>query len=76
MPSTAQELLESWWNVDPEMLYLEVLCGHNLRVCVRLFKITLDSDVPDGWVKVGEAEAWTLEDAIRAAVAMANGAGN
>jgi hypothetical protein len=55
--STAQELLESWWNEDPEMRYTEILCGKDLRVCVRLYQIFVDRE-PE---LVGEGEAGTLE---------------
>jgi hypothetical protein len=73
--SAAQELLEAWWNEDPEMRYAEILCGRDLRCCVRLYQISFDAKAvgcgPDGEIRVGEGESAVLEDAIRLAVHMA-----
>jgi hypothetical protein len=66
----SQALLESWWNEDPEMRYAEVVCGRDLRVCVRLYEIPGNNEDCQE-VKLGEGEAATLVDAIRAAVTMA-----
>lgn len=67
-PCESQILLEDWWNEDPELRYVEVLCGQNLRVCVRLYEVTLSELGTD---KVAEFEAGTLVDAITGAVTLA-----
>lgn len=63
-----QELLEAWWNEDPEMRHVEILCGENWRVCVRLMLISYEAECD---VVVGEGEAGTLLEAIEQAVSMA-----
>src|SRR5581483_8536117 len=60
-----QNMMEAWWNEDPEMRHVEVLCGQNLRVCVRLFQLFIG---PGTEVKVGEAEAGSLDEAVRKAI--------
>lgn len=67
--SEAQTLLEDWWNEDPEMRHVEVLCGENLRVWVRLFEVDV---VAGDDRQVGSGEAGTLEEAIRIAVKAAS----
>lgn len=63
--SPEQAALESWWNEDPEMRHAEILCGENLRVCVRLFQI----DIQRGEEQIAGFEAGTLLEAINGAVA-------
>lgn len=66
-----QEMLERWWNEDPELRYVEVFCGDKLRVCVRLFSIsmhTVSDKYDDCSSKVGEGEAATLGEAVRLAL--------
>lgn len=65
-----QKLLEEWWNEDPGMRYVEILCGREYRICVRLFQIDISgvSGSTDGCNKVGEYEDGTLELAIRGAM--------
>lgn len=72
--SEAQELLEAWWNEDPEMRHAQILCGRELRVCVRLYQLWVPKDEGDeGCGMMGEGEAATLEEAIRVAVEDAKG---
>ncbi len=66
----SQKLLEDWWNEDPEMRYVEVLCGERYRVCVRLYEIDVE-EAPEFQKKVAEGEAGTLLEAIRRAIASA-----
>lgn len=68
MMDPIQATLESWWNEDPEMRYAEILCGQDLRVCVRLFQVSLGSEYP---VKVAEFEAGTMFGAVAGAVSAA-----
>ncbi len=69
--SEAQRLLENWWNEDSEMRHAEILCGESLRVCVRLFQVTMEQE--GGCAKVAEIEDGDLTQAIRRAVEMACG---
>jgi deoxycytidylate deaminase len=64
-PDQAQKLMEAWWNQNPEMRIIEVLCGENLRVHVRLHEIPLDESERS---EVGRFEAPTLVMAIEGAV--------
>jgi hypothetical protein len=66
-----QAILEGWWNEDPEMRYAEIMCGENLRVRVTLFEIQIKGHDSDDAVKVGQAEAGSLLEAIKKAVAEA-----
>lgn len=71
--SPEQGSLEHWWNKDPEMRRVEIMCGDSYRVCVRLWQITLDPLVEGGEIKISEFEAGTLLEAIDGAVAIAEG---
>jgi hypothetical protein len=67
--SPEQGSLEHWWNKDPEMRWVEIMCGMDYRVNVRLWQI--DPGAEDGERKVAEFEAGTLIEAIDGAVAIA-----
>lgn len=66
--SPEQSALESWWNEDPEMRRVEVMCGDHMRVNVRLWRVTMDPTVEAGEEMVAEFEAGTLLDAINGAI--------
>lgn len=67
---TAQQLLEDWWNEgnNSENRWAEIMCGENLRMCVRLYDVLTDKSHN---YKISEFEAGTLEEAISGAIAAA-----
>lgn len=72
--SEMQKALESWCNEDSESRYVEILCGQNLRVCVRLFHINMDGDSDSlGCEKLADVESGELEDAVYKAIDIARG---
>ena len=66
--SKSQRLLESWWNEQPEFRWVEILCGENYRVRVRLYEVDCDPNSRTGERIVAEAECGSLEQAIAEAV--------
>lgn len=65
---SAEQLLEDWWNEDPEMRHVALLCGNEYRFCVRLYQFNIDD--PDYVDRlVGEHEAGTLLEAVKGALA-------
>jgi len=65
IPSAFQKLIEDWWNVSPEMRFVEMLCGENKRICIRLHELS-DDDFEEKMV--GQAECGSLVDAFECAL--------
>lgn len=64
MPSL-NERLEAWLNEDPEMRWMEVRVGENLRWCVMLFTVTFTEA---GQERLSHHESGTYEGALAGAL--------
>ncbi len=60
-----QQLAEQWWNEDPEMRYIEIMCGEMSRFHVRLQQIITEEP---GTFEVGRGEDGSLLKAMNNAI--------